>query len=267
MSVAAAGRALQRAQWRAWYSFLSWYSSRAGARFSCMNWGYDDGRALVDEGAGPERYPLQLYAALVEGVPLEGKVLVDVSCGRGGGLAYLARAHQPARAVGLDFTPAHVEVCRGTVQREVPSLELEVGDAEALPLPDASADVLLSVEASHCYGSYARFLDEARRVLRPGGVLLWTDFAPRQKDRELSRLARDRFVVDTERDITAHVLSAMEKDAPRRIEIIERHSARLLRPVFRNFAAADERCDTVRRFRSGDHVYFLRRLRCPGVDP
>ena len=71
-----------KAQWAPWYSFLAWYVRRAGVDFRCMNWGYEDGRIRVED---PERYPLQLYEAVVEGIPLAGRTLVDVSCGRGGG--------------------------------------------------------------------------------------------------------------------------------------------------------------------------------------
>ena len=101
---------MNKTLWRTWYGFLAWYGDRRGARFSCMNWGYDDGRVLVGDGAGPERYPLQLYHALVERAPVAGKRLLDVSCGRGGGLHYLTRAFGPASALGLDFTPGNVRL-------------------------------------------------------------------------------------------------------------------------------------------------------------
>src|SRR5262249_38944228 len=135
------------------------------------------------------------------------------------------------------------------------------GDAEHLPLDDGSVDVIVSVEASHCYGNIARFLDESLRVLKPGGALLWTDFAPRERNVELASLVRARaFEGRRDDDITPEVLRAMERDRARRRALIDARAAKWLRPALYNFAAADEQCDTVMRFRSGAHVYFLRHL-------
>ena len=250
----------EKVAWRGWYSFLEWYSRRQGARFTMMNWGYDDGRERVaaDE---PERFPLQLYHALLESVPLGGCTVVDVSCGRGGGLAWVERTLHPTRSIGIDFTPGNVALCQATFGATQPALEFRRGDAERLPLPDASADVLLSVEASHCYAEIPRFLDEARRVLKPGGLLCWADFAAPDRSAQLAAWSLARFERVDDREITHHVLAAMQADGERRRALIARHAARFLRPFLRNFAAADEQCDSVQRFRSGRWVYFMRRLR------
>jgi hypothetical protein len=46
------------------------------------------------------------------------------------------------------------------------------GDARALPLPDASRDVVVSFETIEHFAEHQRFLEEVRRVLRPGGLLV-----------------------------------------------------------------------------------------------
>ena len=48
--------------------------------------------------------------------------------------------------------------------------------AESLPLGDASVDVLVNVESSHCYGNFQKFIAEVHRVLKVGGVFLFADF-------------------------------------------------------------------------------------------
>jgi SAM-dependent methyltransferase len=257
MDLTAVSRHAQRAQWKAWYSLLSWYTIRTGAEFQCMNWGYDDGRELVPPSA-PERLPLQLYRHLVEGTPLAGKVVVDVSCGCGGGLAHLARACVPAEAIGLDFAPGNVSICRRMLGDAAPNLSFRVGDAEAIPLPAGSADVVLSVEASHCYGDVARFLDEARRVLRPRGHLLWADFAPRARLPLLDR-PRERFEVLDAREITKRcgARSASTRPGGARSSSGTAHACCT---GSSRFAAAADRSATVRMFDRGDHRYFLRRL-------
>ena len=106
-------------------------------------------------------------------------------------------------------------------------------------------------------------LDEAYRALKPGGHLLWTDFAPTDEANRMRELVRERFEVVDDVDITENVLRAMKKDAARRQAIIRDHATPLLRGVMLNFAAADDDCDTVQRFVCGDSTYFLLRLRKP----
>jgi ubiquinone/menaquinone biosynthesis C-methylase UbiE len=250
---------LYRLGWQAWYQLLGLYSARAGARFTVMNWGYDDGRVLVDEHEA-ERWPLQLYARVVEGVAVEGRVVVDVSCGRGGGLAWLARA-RGARGQGVDFTPQNIKLCRQAFGHTETSWTR--GSALALPMPNASVDVVISVEASHCYQRVDTFLDEAARVVAEDGVVCWTDFAPRDVAARQLAWCHQRFAEVVDVDVTAAVLAAMKRDAARRKKLIRDHSLRALWPVFDNFAAADDDADTVRRFVDGRSVYFLRQLRRP----
>jgi len=250
---------VKKALWRTWYSLLAWYTERRGASFHCMNWGYDDGRALVDDSE-PERYSLQLYRAVAEGLPLEGQLLVDVSCGRGGGIHHLAKVLGHVRAIGVDYAPRNLEICRRRFGAD--AVEFRRGDAENLEfLADASVGAVISVEASHCYPRPERFVAEARRVLAPGGWLLWTDFAPRARVGQLRALAEARFGEVEYRNITPHVLSASVRDRDRRVDLVRRHSARWLHSALLNFAAADEECETFRRFVAGEYDYFLFRAR------
>jgi ubiquinone/menaquinone biosynthesis C-methylase UbiE len=53
------------------------------------------------------------------------------------------------------------------------------GDAENLPFPDASFDIVVNVESSHTYPHFDRFAAEVRRVLRQGGRFVITDFRER----------------------------------------------------------------------------------------
>ncbi|MDB5099794.1 MAG: class SAM-dependent methyltransferase [Cyanobacteria bacterium RYN_339] len=248
--------------WRGWYAFLAWYADRQGASFSCMNWGYDDGRETVEAAAGPERFPLQLYQALVESTPLDGKVVLDASCGRGGGLHYLAVRHGPAAAIGLDFTGANIKLCQRSFGNSAAPISFRQGDAERMQgVEDGSVDVALSVEASHCYPRIDAFLATSARVLRPGGHLLWTDFVPTESVPELRAQLAPHFELVEDRDITPHVLAAMRADRGRRRDLVEQHSAPFLRPILLNFAAADDRCDTVERFTSGRFTYFMFKAR------
>lgn len=253
-------RALRRGFWRSFYGMLAWLSRGKAVEFTCMNWGYDEEGATWPEGLGEERYSKQLYLALTRAVPLEGRALVELSCGRGGGLATVHEHGRPASSRGVDLTPGNIALCRARFGA-VPGLSFEVGDAMALPLADASVDALMTVEASHCYPDERQFIREAARVVRPGGWLLWTDFRLRTDiDALLSALAPD-FDVAVYRDISAGVLRAMALDGPRRRALIAVGSPRLLRGVLTYFAAASGETESVRSFQRGERVYFLMQLR------
>lgn len=246
--------------WKGVYEALGRYTRARGADFSAMNFGYDDGdgddaRRWGVDPSHPERVCLQLYSRVVDGVLVEGRDVVDVSCGRGGGLAHLARSLRPTSAIGFDFTPVNVELSRATF----PHMDFRVGSALALPLAARSVDVVVSVEASHCYSSVDRFLAESARVLRDDGALCWTDFEKVGS----ANAARDHFEDVSEVDITPHVLRAMSLDRERRRGLIRAHTAKALWSALDHFAASSDDVDTVRRFTEGRARYFVRQCKQP----
>ena len=58
----------------------------------------------------PDRYPIQLYHRTAAQADLGGKRVLEVSCGHGGGAAYLTRTLQPASYTGVDLNPTGVEL-------------------------------------------------------------------------------------------------------------------------------------------------------------
>jgi ubiquinone/menaquinone biosynthesis C-methylase UbiE len=86
------------------------------------------------------------------------------------------RTLRPAAYTGLDLNPAGIAFCRK--KHNLPGLDFVQGDAENLPFDDQSFDVVLNVEASHCYPRFPRFLAEVVRVLRRGGYFLYADMRP-----------------------------------------------------------------------------------------
>ena len=114
-------------------------------------------------------------ATLRRVVPSDARVL-EVGCGRGGGAAFLTALHTPARYTAVDFSPAAVALAARLHAAAAPRLSFAVGDAERLAFGDASFDVVVNVESSHCYGDVPAFLREMARVLAPGGRFAFADF-------------------------------------------------------------------------------------------
>jgi ubiquinone/menaquinone biosynthesis C-methylase UbiE len=96
-----------------------------------------------------------------------GLDVLDIGCGQGIDVARYAMAG--ARAVGVDLTPRHVELTRAHLRDMGLAAEVVIGDAEALPFPDASFDRVSSNGVLHHTPDIHAALHEARRVLRPGG--------------------------------------------------------------------------------------------------
>jgi ubiquinone/menaquinone biosynthesis C-methylase UbiE len=100
-----------------------------------------------------------------------GEVVVDVGCGRGELLVEAMRLGA-SRAIGVEYAPAAVELARETIAvAGISDTSVVRADARALPLEDASADLVTMIDVvEHLTGrELAAALREVRRVLRPGG--------------------------------------------------------------------------------------------------
>jgi SAM-dependent methyltransferase len=183
-----------------------------------LNYGFsDDSPGTAVPADAPEFYCLRLYERVVRGARLEGKNVLEVSCGRGGGAAFLARAFAPRRYLGIDLSPENVRLA--SERHAGGNLEFRVGDAEALDVPDESFDVVVNVEASHLYDDRRAFFAEVFRVLTPGGRFCYADGGWRDDD-VTPDLAAAGFRVVEHEDITANVVRALELDSARREAIV-----------------------------------------------
>ena len=168
-----------------------------------------------------ERWCLQLYFHVAQPADLQEKDVLEVGSGRGGGAAFLAGLLKPASYTGMDYSPSAVELCRR--KHLAPNLVFVEGDAEKMPFADASFDVVINVESSHCYPDFSRFVSEVHRVLRPGGLFAHTDFRDaNQTDAWRSALSDAGFELVREANITPNVLAALERDDTRKRELIPR---------------------------------------------
>lgn len=108
-------------------------------------------------------------ARLIEIVePAQGDDALDIATG--GGHVAAALAPRVKRVVASDLTPAMLKAASGFfASKGLPNVEAAEADAEALPFPDASYDIVTCRIAPHHFPNPGQFVNEAARVLRPGG--------------------------------------------------------------------------------------------------
>jgi arsenite methyltransferase len=106
-----------------------------------------------------------------------GEVVLDLGSGAGADVLICARRVGPnGRAIGIDMTDEMLELARSNAtEAGVGNVEFVKGYLEALPLPDASVDVVISNCVINLAGDKHRVLAEAARVLRPGGRFAVSD--------------------------------------------------------------------------------------------
>jgi len=170
--------------------------------------------------ASPQRFQLQMYDELCKLLEKAGWVgsgrVLEISCGRGGGLSHLASRHPAIRAVGLDFSRVAVAFCGS--HHATDRLRFVAGDARVLPFADACFDVVINVEASNAFGTGDALFREVARVLRPGGAFLYADSRMSHNVPKISRSLESAGLHGELRDITENVRRSCEEDTPRRLQ-------------------------------------------------
>jgi len=145
--------ARDRAQWRATYDRVP---------YDQLPW--------FEPGPSPA-----VRLAVESGFLTKGTAVLDVGCGAGSNVLYLARSG--IRAQGVDLSPGAVEATRRRAAEAHLAVTVQEGDALALPFADGSFDALVDIGCFHTISLHRRkrYMEEVHRVLRDGGsfVLSW----------------------------------------------------------------------------------------------
>jgi len=109
-------------------------------------------------------------------VPLGDRRVLEVGSGMGGELAWLLElGARPEFLAGIDLLPDRVAAAK----LNYPAFDFRVGNAEHLPHPDSSFDLVMAITVLSSIFDPTMAANVAReilRVLKPGGALLWYDF-------------------------------------------------------------------------------------------
>jgi ubiquinone/menaquinone biosynthesis C-methylase UbiE len=155
----------------------------------------------LSEKFQPWRYQAQLYkkcldVALIDRSAEQG-TLLDLSCGKGGGLAFFKEYYKFQKLIGVDLSPVHIEVC----QLNIKEVEFVEASATSIPLADESVDIITTVEATAYYKPFDSYLSEVYRLLAPGGLLVQA--GPDAMD--INQYADQGFKLQSSKNITRNV--------------------------------------------------------------
>lgn len=204
-----------------------------------MNYGYaaseNETFLYLEEKDEPNRYPLQLYYYLAAKAPVKNSKMLEVGSGRGGGSSAIKKYLAPASMTGLDIASNAVDFANKTLSRD--GLTYVQGNAENLPFGNSEFDIVINVESCHAYGSVPKFLEEVKRVLKPGGYFLCTDIrGPEGMIKLHNQLKDSGLELLEEEDIGKNVIKAIEMEEPTKQKRIEEHIPKWFQNMFREFA-------------------------------
>jgi ubiquinone/menaquinone biosynthesis C-methylase UbiE len=97
---------------------------------------------------------------------VKGKVVLDIACGSGYGSHLLS--NDAKKVYGVDVSSDAVEYAKKKFSNS--NIEFMVGDAEKIPLPDNSVDIVITFETIEHIKDYRKFMSEIKRVLKEDGL-------------------------------------------------------------------------------------------------
>src|ERR1017187_1344633 len=124
------------------------------------------GERMVPEKADANTFWEHIYRYRFATTFVNGKKVLDIACGEGYGAAALMQSGATS-VIGVDVSP---EACEHATHRY--GIKTRLGDAQNIPLENASVDTVVSFETIEHLARPEKFLDECVRVLAPGGQII-----------------------------------------------------------------------------------------------
>jgi ubiquinone/menaquinone biosynthesis C-methylase UbiE len=118
---------------------------------------------------------------LVDKAKIEsGKYVLDIACGTGWATMEAAKAvGKKGKVIGIDIAEKMLDVAKKKAEAAgISNIEYRLGDAEALDFKDDSFDIVLCASSVFILSDITKALKEWRRVLRPGGKVIFSSFGP-----------------------------------------------------------------------------------------
>ena len=195
----------------------------------------------------------------VRDTDLEGKEILEIGSGRGGGASWISKTMNPKSLVALDYSEKAVNRCIEWYSSQENLIFLE-GNAENLPFEDETFDVVYNVESSHCYGNMANFVAEVYRVLKPNGKFSWADLRASEAVKETEDIFnKSKLKIIKSETITDEVIKALDSIHDKKIEMINSYVPKIINNAFKDFAGVKD-SKIYNSFKNGNAVYLSKVL-------
>ena len=112
-----------------------------------------------------------LMQVLLSRIAHKTGTILDVACGRGGTTRFLLRDYPPENIIGINISAKQLRSC----VVNAPGCKFVEMNATEMGFANSSFENVICVEAVHHFVTREKFLKEAYRVLKPGGVLAFSD--------------------------------------------------------------------------------------------
>lgn len=99
--------------------------------------------------------------------------ILDLGCGTGTLIQHLLKMSPEAEIIGIDTSAEMLKIAKQKLSK---SIELKLGSADNLPFPNNYFDLVISTSTFHYLRNPVQALREAKRVLKPNGCLVITDW-------------------------------------------------------------------------------------------
>jgi len=181
------------------YTAALWFVPRN--EWKHINWGYaalsDNGQLVsnLEEADQEKRFYVQLYHYLATGMgnwnTLEGKNVLELRSGGGGGLGYIESYLNPNQCIGVDEAPDQIQFSKETYGQN-PKMKFYLADkvdefSNLDELRDKRIDLALSVQSSKNVIDFNKFIGSIESVLKPGGVFVFSDLRPTEDWAEVEK--------------------------------------------------------------------------------
>jgi ubiquinone/menaquinone biosynthesis C-methylase UbiE len=147
-------------------NFMSGIERLSFDKIGFFNLGYWKG---VDDSV--ELAQLNLIETLARFFTNRDGSILDVACGKGASSKFMTKYFDPKNITGINISERQLEVCRLIA----PECTFQLMDATRMQFEPASYDNVLCIEGALHFMTRYKFLEEAHRVLKPGGRLAMSD--------------------------------------------------------------------------------------------
>lgn len=148
------------------------------------------------------KYQANMYKKAIDAGKISKGKILDIACGRGGGLSFLNDYYSFDELTGLDLNPNHIKIAR---QINKPKVNLLCGSITDITLNKNYYNVISCIEASNYFNPYEKFVRNVFKSLKKNGVYIHT--TP-YSESYLNIFKKIGFVLKKKIDITKNVRMA-----------------------------------------------------------